>query len=706
MAKETEINIHQCLHGYKSGHKLLSSSADLAESEKRFMLAMSDYSGSGVEKGFSEYITGYPIPGSKFYVFAKTWYADEMARPGCVWTHSFLIDVTDLWQIKDMRVLLPMFRRPYSIVEQFEYSSSLNVAPNSMIKLEYEHNAGFYKISCELYDTAEKGLVIIAESSNEFESEILDIWNCQWPRMKRSFTFSTGSLSLRNFENEPFDLQVFPIRRERGLAIGEKNKFNTIKVEDIKCDNNWIAEYREVNFNDLKNYMVNYGADVSGTRVNFIPLFLSYKLLQDVRLLNVTQTDIFFQKNFVASNQAQTLKAFIVSHLLSQGTDTSFSVLKLLLHNKTLAAVKWDFSKIILPLYFNGKLSPEELIAIVRDLYQAGHESDILSLLKIIDIAEWGCKLSLDEAVYEKLVEFSPQYEREVAIWENSLDEQEKWFSAFRKNDNTNWEVVIGTMLNANADQFVIKAFEFIGISIVEYIVNWIAQNGKAVSNDLLSIIRAHAQQSYMYMLPLERYNKQILRLALDIFSSKDDFWVYIPYNSVEDFFFKVKNSRIEPECTGICTTLLTLCYENKLSDSAKVNCLLFQYLHDNFQNNIIEFSSWDRFRSELRFEISGLIQQSYLSNFFLDKNRIPEWDHCEFLRRSLIAAFIKYKWEPTDILEAIKDKKTFEQIVNFGSQVNEGYYIFKNLLYQLGHDKNDSYSFHYKILKKAIDNY
>ena len=76
------IEINQTLHGYKNGHQLLACSIDLPSPIKKTLLYQSDLSGSNLSKGFENYISGYPIEGSNLYAFSKTWYADEMKRPG------------------------------------------------------------------------------------------------------------------------------------------------------------------------------------------------------------------------------------------------------------------------------------------------------------------------------------------------------------------------------------------------------------------------------------------------------------------------------------------------------------------------------------------------------------------------------------------------------------------------------------------------
>ena len=67
---------------------------------------MSDWSGYKDPAGKDHsYITTYYLEDSGYYVIAKSWYAQEMERPGCVWTQSLLIPLTDLPPTFDIRKL-------------------------------------------------------------------------------------------------------------------------------------------------------------------------------------------------------------------------------------------------------------------------------------------------------------------------------------------------------------------------------------------------------------------------------------------------------------------------------------------------------------------------------------------------------------------------------------------------------------------------
>ena len=80
--------IEQLLHGYNNGHHLIAGSVNLPLKDTDRMSYLSDWSGyvNPYDKDTC-YITAYPLEESGYYVIAKSWYAEEMSRPGCVWTH-------------------------------------------------------------------------------------------------------------------------------------------------------------------------------------------------------------------------------------------------------------------------------------------------------------------------------------------------------------------------------------------------------------------------------------------------------------------------------------------------------------------------------------------------------------------------------------------------------------------------------------------
>ena len=204
-------SIHQAIHGYRDGHRLLSSSNSLSADATRAMLVLSDMSGPSMQPGFDEYLTGYPLPGSDFFVLAKTWYAPEMQRPGCVWTHSLLIPRAQVSNVTTA-CLLNKFRRP-----QLEGVEKVAETP---ITLGDKADGDMYRdgFADRAVATALIGavlgqprpVIVAADTAAQLEAVILRLWEELWPAERVRFSFCTGALSPRSNAGALLDLQVVP----------------------------------------------------------------------------------------------------------------------------------------------------------------------------------------------------------------------------------------------------------------------------------------------------------------------------------------------------------------------------------------------------------------------------------------------------------------------------------------------------------------
>lgn len=125
------MKIEQVLHGYSNGHTMLRSSVKaLTVNDIAKMDELSDWSGYQDEREDSSYITTYPLVDSPYYVVAKSWYAYEMERPGCVWTHSLLISFDDIDKNFDFRLLLAYFNRPsIDVADNYEQTIEVDRYP-------------------------------------------------------------------------------------------------------------------------------------------------------------------------------------------------------------------------------------------------------------------------------------------------------------------------------------------------------------------------------------------------------------------------------------------------------------------------------------------------------------------------------------------------------------------------------------------------
>lgn len=204
----TNINLHQLLHGYDRGHRLLAHTIRLDNKSENTILGLSDLSGYSFKPGFDEYLTGYALVDVGYFIFSKTWKAQEMPRPGCVWTHSILIPFKEFDNDYLMQSIQKLHRRPE--LGNFEfYQDMLNVrlldAP-----IPVSANLDRVELLISLYQSKGKPLSVASGSSAEYEDFIVSAVDQQWPRLKRHFSFSTGSISPREIDGKLILLQVTP----------------------------------------------------------------------------------------------------------------------------------------------------------------------------------------------------------------------------------------------------------------------------------------------------------------------------------------------------------------------------------------------------------------------------------------------------------------------------------------------------------------
>lgn len=203
------ITLHQMLHGYKLGHNYIQGSIVLPSSHDMDKIAtLSDWSEYVGGDNRRDYITAYPLDESPYYVIAKTWYAKEMRRPGCVWTHSLLIRTDDLGKITDFCNLLSLFEVPSN--ECFESYSSPKVFVEETKETEIQSSqldinrvAQVYESLLETYPS-----FFMTEFSSQISQElILKLLNYVPAEILKTKSVCSGSASPRAYDGKYLSLQ-------------------------------------------------------------------------------------------------------------------------------------------------------------------------------------------------------------------------------------------------------------------------------------------------------------------------------------------------------------------------------------------------------------------------------------------------------------------------------------------------------------------
>ena len=218
------MKIEQLLHGYDNGHRLLAGSVLLKNNTEMDAVATlsdwSEYVAPG--GGESSYLTAYPLQDCGYYVIAKTWYADEMRRPGCVWTHSLLIPFDMLNHLDDFKRVTKLFKRP-SLEGSFdEYSRTIEYENKNYSACDYMPVSIDRKIEASVLRAFLKignnPVVFEAQKDNEaVDDAILAVMNTLPRQMLQHISWCTGTAYVRKLNGEPLTCQ-FVSRTTNGVS--------------------------------------------------------------------------------------------------------------------------------------------------------------------------------------------------------------------------------------------------------------------------------------------------------------------------------------------------------------------------------------------------------------------------------------------------------------------------------------------------------
>jgi hypothetical protein len=224
---------------------------------------MSDAFGPAATIGAEGYLTGYPLPESGHYALARTWPAPELPRPGCVWTHTILIDFSDIPSLHGAGGILKLFRRPQD--DERSYGTAIEHLSTTDDDRPGMSDDFARRILSAVYGDPATPIVSAAADVPTRDALVLAIWNQQWPRLRRSFRFCTLSFADRSSANAMFDLQflpsagrVRPTQFKSALDADRRDFVATEWLEDA------VADLKEGPDGRLRRFLRAAGSDVGG----------------------------------------------------------------------------------------------------------------------------------------------------------------------------------------------------------------------------------------------------------------------------------------------------------------------------------------------------------------------------------------------------------------------------------------------------------
>jgi hypothetical protein len=664
--------IHQLLHGYAEGHRLLESSVDVPEDLTRLVLRLSDLSGSKVSTGFDEYLTGYPLKSLRAYALAKSWYAAEMPRPGCVWTHTLVIPEEIMPRLVRLDALRVLFRRPGENSPRSAYGKPLvlneegDENPKGVIENDILQN-----VLAAHYGNVDAPVLLAARSSKEFEDLVFAVWSQKWPDLRMAFTFCTGALSARFFEKRPFDIQCIPAGSSRGVLLdlveAGVSEPAVVNPSPIKAAPWIVAAATDVCYagGSLRNFLW-FVAGHSNKRKDFAGFVSVYDALQ-------TQSELsdllsLVAEVFPASRDGSHLKNLLFGEkresgvlslprfeerdvLLAIGTTNEYQsfdadILRLSERSAVLCVNAPDTASWLVGELFRSTLNPlgEEILAgIISSM-----EPEVARRVT-----------SRQPQFLPALFEAKPSLACSSQLWEAGGDKRRELFEAVAKHEDLPSSVIKGivrALLESNSDGLMRRALERWGKDAVFETLDWMAEHAGAISDSCREALIAHVMDvadwaEHKSIESFTSYRTVVSLVASQVATiSKKNSGVWLRN------FQKLHDSGKDADVTYTCAFLLALGLQNSPPLPLDLIGASFERVHEAARTQRLSDNAWyivEPFVPEL----------SWLSN----------WDKCERLRRGLVGAFVRYQWPFSELGSRIRDTDLQREIGRSARKVEGG---------------------------------
>ncbi len=684
------ITIHQCLHGYSNGHQLLTSSVELPTDVKRLLLFQSDLTGSNIQTGFENYLTGYPVLNSSYYALAKTWYANEISRPGCVWTQTLLIELVDLGKIAELSSLLIHFVRPTGDFKRYELPIQFI---NDLSNLSNQRHDEYDILADYLYMNSQNTIIVESENSSFYEPVVFDIWSDQWPRLRRNFCFCTGVLGVKSLGAKDFDLQVVPKNISQSIARSSKNSkicnLSTIKKEK------WLEVVHNTPKVVLRQFLWSYGADITGGREKFIGLISLFTKISDENI-DLANINNFIKETLPSPDEGKTLKKFIFGEKVGGSWYSEFEVLYFLSTENNIEHLQIEDYNINKRLQKYIADHPEELNNVLQLLINSNPErinEDIWANIiipenKIVEV------FTGNIIKIEKIILAHPSYASLPAFWQLDNQIQSKILQALISiYPDTLPSDVLKAILKSESE-IIYDTEKFYGSSVVYRSLDWLNE-GNNLFPPWRNRILFECDESYITWL-IENIENLHLSIIKNLFLEHHPNWVFkLPFHHkvMVTFYNLLKYEINDDKLPYISSLFLSKGLTNDDNGSQWIVSATFEDAYVFATKSMLD-SHWQIIPKDLEnfeeedfsFNPFDIISKVFSITPPKKKKQIANLDYSEILIRTMTNKFIKNKWSSKCFLEVTKKPEIFYKAVEYLLSSKKGRFFLTKIMNDIQH--------------------
>jgi hypothetical protein len=611
--------------------------------------------------GFEDYLTAYPLSEIEAYAFARTWYAAEMDRPGCVWTHTLLIDVLDIGRVEALGALETCFARPDGPASAFDrYTQPLEWQAR-VIRSRYAADGFSAALLSALYGTPDASVLIPVADAAMLKELVFAVWNQQWNSARATFTFCTGSMASRTLAGRSFDLQLIPGASAREIR---RDAQNAVVLDPAFVRSVAIEQWLDVLLRDLnepkpqlRERLLGLGnalmAEMSA-RESVEPalqlLFASDGLMTR-SAVDPAEVMHAIAATFPDAAQASRLKSVMIKRdsgamraICPSSTEADvLTALALTHHVDAFRSLDLDLLGRVQAIWNERSQDAERMLdALLRQNHNTLGEQIIAGLLATAPPEAMGHLLVHQRSVVLSMIRHDPALAALPVLWEGPWHRQRELFDAATGGvelDEETTRRIIDAMLDAKSDVLAENVIQRFGAVAADEVLAHALRNtgeiarpwARVVSRyDDLMLKRAMSTDgvSWVVVAPkvLDPHSKVVRRTELSVWAN----WMQTASISAAEVR------------TAFAAFILAMLLDRTERAAATLLAEVFELVHAAAAGESLSYEAWSFFENSVP-------HLSYYRN----------WDKCERLRRGIVDRFNDNEWPVIDFVRCARERKT-----------------------------------------------
>lgn len=658
--------IHQTLHGYSDGHRLLASSCRLPRDAESLMLILSDLSGPGGGDQFDPYLTGYPLESAGRYALASTWPAPEMGRPGCVWTHTLLLGEEMLARMNTPEEFVSLFRRPAAGTSFSDYLGSMRVpelfgAREVRTRALDDWTAWLGpRLLQTVYGSAAPFTVLTVPRYAAAEMPFLSIWRLQWPKLRARFTFCGGARAVRTVEGRPMDLQAAVERDVRRLHRSAEPAVVPGAAPSEEPVEQWVsvaaAAYSAPDDQNLVGFFNRVGDALPGDPALFRPAVLAFEILGRLPDTENVARDLvsFAADQFPGATAGVEFKTAMLGPNSFTGLP-EYAVIRALAETEHHGA--FDASALqVRPRSAALWAAGTDAWGLMSRLL-AGHgtplSEDVLSgLIDAMPAEALLAALDVGGGVLEGFVRRSPQVAATPQYWSLPLERQAHASRAIATGGAGVQGLmveIIGAALEVRADPVSPDLVDVFGTGAVSVVLDWLdgaPDRPFRLPAGWRAALRRRPHQMLVWLLSKEMVGEETARLIL----SGIDIAVVFPSHELMAAltrYLPVVEAAAAESGAAIACSALKVALNAASSEGAELAATSLDVVYRAAMTSRLPDEAW--------WIVANDLPRGYWWQ---------EWDRCERLRKAVVEQFRSEQWPATALVEVTKDDVLFGTLV------------------------------------------